>query len=233
MERTCGIYQIKNLINNKVYIGSSVNAEMRFYSHRRLLRKGTHDNEHLQNAWNKYGENAFSFDVIELCEESVLREIEQIHMDDKKVLDRSYGYNIAPKANLPPMTEETKLKIGAANKGKKPWITGGHHSEATKEKLRNRSKESYWAYGRKGPLASRYKSTASEETRKKMSLAKLGKYNNHSSKPVRQLCKDGTVVNQFPSAKEAERVTGIESKNIAACLKQKRKRAGGFSWEYA
>lgn len=62
-----GIYQIKNIINSKVYIGSSNNIKIRWQKHKALLRHGKHQNSHLQAAWNKYGEDNFIFSIIELC----------------------------------------------------------------------------------------------------------------------------------------------------------------------
>jgi group I intron endonuclease len=55
---TCGIYRIINKINDKFYIGSSDNIERRFSRHLLDLKKNKHDNQHLQNAWNKYGKEA-------------------------------------------------------------------------------------------------------------------------------------------------------------------------------
>ena len=59
-----GVYKILNCKNNKFYIGSSVDIERRFESHRKELIAGTHNNKHLQNAWNKYGESCFRFLVV-------------------------------------------------------------------------------------------------------------------------------------------------------------------------
>lgn len=64
--RTSGIYQIVNTINQKKYIGSSNNTDRRWHEHKKHLRKNNHDNIHLQHAWNKYGEKAFIFEVIEI-----------------------------------------------------------------------------------------------------------------------------------------------------------------------
>lgn len=61
-----GIYQIKNNINNKLYIGSSCNIEKRFLAHKNLLKRNKHHSIHLQNAWNKYGEENFTFDILEI-----------------------------------------------------------------------------------------------------------------------------------------------------------------------
>lgn len=49
-----GVYQIYNPINNKRYIGSSINVERRLKEHLRNLKKNTHCNVHLQSAYNKY-----------------------------------------------------------------------------------------------------------------------------------------------------------------------------------
>lgn len=62
-----GIYKIVNLINNKVYVGQTKEKfQRRFWLHRWQLRKRKHDNKHLQNAWNKYGEDNFIFEIIEV-----------------------------------------------------------------------------------------------------------------------------------------------------------------------
>ena len=61
---TCGIYKITNKQNDKFYIGSSTNIEMRWYAHKSYLRRNVHANQHLQNAWNKYGEDNFIFSIL-------------------------------------------------------------------------------------------------------------------------------------------------------------------------
>lgn len=56
---TCGIYCIRNKINNNKYIGQSVNIEKRFETHKHFLNKNSHHNRHLRRAWDKYGEHSF------------------------------------------------------------------------------------------------------------------------------------------------------------------------------
>jgi group I intron endonuclease len=80
----CGVYKIKNLIDGKVYVGSSVNIENREYKHFWMLNRGTHDNQHLQNAFNKFGKESFKFDIIEECAsdnliDKQLMSLEEIH----------------------------------------------------------------------------------------------------------------------------------------------------------
>lgn len=72
-----GIYKIVNLVNNKVYVGQSNWINKRIGVHKRFLRANKHCNVHLQNAYNKYGEQNFIFDVIEYCSEDKLNEREQ------------------------------------------------------------------------------------------------------------------------------------------------------------
>ena len=54
-----GVYIITNLVNGKRYIGSSNDLYERSYSHIHHLQKQDHVNSHLQNSWNKYGEDKF------------------------------------------------------------------------------------------------------------------------------------------------------------------------------
>lgn len=76
MADTCGIYKIENNINGHIYVGQSRHIHRRFIEHRSSLNNGTAPNQHLQRAWNKYGEDAFDFSVLEVCEECDLNEKE-------------------------------------------------------------------------------------------------------------------------------------------------------------
>lgn len=91
-----GIYMIKNIVDNKVYIGRSKSINLRFSSHKSNLRKNKHINKHLQNAWNKYGEDNFEFSVIEICEtiqDTYKKEI--FYIDKYKSCNRDMGYNLS------------------------------------------------------------------------------------------------------------------------------------------
>src|SRR5258706_8122963 len=63
------VYCIKNTIEEKVYVGSTAqNPETRWRQHKKLLESNKHSIGHLQADWNKLGENAFEFYVLEECE---------------------------------------------------------------------------------------------------------------------------------------------------------------------
>jgi len=94
---TIGIYKIENKVNGKVYIGKSeVSIEERWKTHIRKLRNDNHrcsngKRDKLQNAWNKYGEENFIFEVIKKClpEECNKQEIKHI----AKYNSLENGYN--------------------------------------------------------------------------------------------------------------------------------------------
>jgi len=82
---TCGIYAIRNTVTSRRYVGSSKDIELRWKQHLRKLRGGKHANPILQNAWNKYGEQAFEWLVLEECPEAELCAREQVYLDSDKL----------------------------------------------------------------------------------------------------------------------------------------------------
>lgn len=68
MEKLGTIYKIENLVNGKVYVGQTIQSfKVRIGNHKSALRHNRHKNDHLQRAWNKYGEKNFRFSIIEKC----------------------------------------------------------------------------------------------------------------------------------------------------------------------
>ena len=60
-----GVFQIKNLANGKVLLGSSLNLEGPLNKHRFMLRINSHPNQELQKDWNELGSDQFSFEIQE------------------------------------------------------------------------------------------------------------------------------------------------------------------------
>ena len=68
-EQPSCVYQIKNLINNKVYIGETTRGELRWKEHLKCLRGNYHENKLLQEDFYKYGEEAFEWSVLKEFED--------------------------------------------------------------------------------------------------------------------------------------------------------------------
>lgn len=111
-----GIYSIVCLKNSKIYIGQSKHIEVRWLEHKDELKKGTHQNKHLQNAWNKYGENSFVFSVIEECEEDNLTKREQYWIDYYGGINSKNTYNFRQAGSKGTMSKETLKKMSEATK---------------------------------------------------------------------------------------------------------------------
>ena len=162
-----GIYKILNTVDGKQYVGSAVNLNKRKSEHWSGLRTGIHHNPHLQNAWNKYGEDAFEFRVVGKCPPERLIELEQEVMDHLKP-----EYNLTPTAGSSlglAQSIETRRKISDTLKGRKV-------SEETKQKIREAQ------IGRRHTEESKQKMSKSQkghrvssETRQKIGKIHLGK----------------------------------------------------------
>lgn len=76
-----GVYIIRNLTNNHIYIGSSSNLSLREKHHFKHLYEGKHHSRYLQNAFNKYGRDEFEFSIILYCDNSNLLIYEQLYID--------------------------------------------------------------------------------------------------------------------------------------------------------
>lgn len=99
--RASGIYKITCVPTGKFYIGSAVNLYNRKAMHWSTAKSGKHKNPYLQNAWNKYGETEFSFEVLELTAKSDLLIREQYWLDETHVCDRKIGFNACGIAGSP------------------------------------------------------------------------------------------------------------------------------------
>lgn len=91
-----GVYQWKNKINGKVYIGSAINLWRRKLEHIARLTKHTENSEHFQRAWDKYSAENFEFSIIERCSAEQRLEREQYWIDRFDATDERFGYNLIP-----------------------------------------------------------------------------------------------------------------------------------------
>lgn len=96
-----GIYKITNLINNKIYIGQSVDCQRRWTEHKRsghinpTFSKNIRDyNVPIHCAIRKYGIENFQFEIIEKCISSQLDDKEQYWIKYYQSNDKEKGYNV-------------------------------------------------------------------------------------------------------------------------------------------
>ncbi|MBP5310899.1 MAG: GIY-YIG nuclease family protein [Lachnospiraceae bacterium] len=112
-----GIYKITNTKNGKVYIGQSVDIAHRKSCHEYDLKNNRHGNLYLQHAYNK-DPDVFKLEVICLCKEEDLDELEKFYIDKYNSADHRYGYNIdSSPRGTGRKSEETKRKLSEAKKG--------------------------------------------------------------------------------------------------------------------
>ena len=127
-----GIYKITCTANKRIYIGSANNLYRRQYEHFRVLRQNKHHNPHIQRAWNKHGEQSFTFEVLELVLPMSLTAREQYWLNKLKPFGRK-GFNVAQDTvsnNLgKKLSPEQIEKIRQRQTGKKA-------SPETREKMR-------------------------------------------------------------------------------------------------
>lgn len=160
-KKVCGIYKIICLSSNSFYIGSSKNIQQRFFKHRNELRKSVHKNEHLQNAYNKYLEENFSIEIVELCSEEEQFSREQYYIDFLKpnfnkqidVIDRK-------------TTQKTKNKL---SKSMKKYLS--------KEENLNKRYKTFYCFDKNLNLINTYKGI-------KPSLKEISNFLNCSEKTI-------------------------------------------------
>lgn len=182
------IYRIRNLVNQKFYVGSTINMKERSRTHRNRLRNNKHHATHLQAAWNKYGEECFVFEVVEeIASVAELQAAEDVWLAEH--VGKAHCYNKSRYSDTPmrgirkeahpnygrPKTPEEIAAISAGVKKRYEDPTynpraGKHHTDETKAVISAKVQAAI-SEGRGG------KFTPSEETRLRMSQALKGNQN--------------------------------------------------------
>jgi len=233
-----GIYRIKNLINGKCYYGSSKKIEKKWKTHLNQLRNKKHINCILQNAWNKYGEDNFIFEIVEECELEKLFEVEQKYID-------TYGdYNIGIKASGGDNISKNPNKdliVKNIKKGSKIWRDSLSNNERRDKFSKPLNKNPNWKGGvsykycecgvrikpindtclkcrdKSGENNPFFGKQHSEETKKRLSEKRKGKKPSN----MRQVIIDNIL---YESLADASRHTGIPSPTILWRINSKNKK---------
>jgi group I intron endonuclease len=229
-----GIYRIENTENGKFYVGSSVNLATRWSQHKYNLRRKQHCNKHLQNAWNKYGEDVFLFIIVdEIKEATELVKVEQEYLDNLTPYDREIGYNVNIDATsrLGVKNSDTTNKKGReAHKRKTAqeilqWKarisaakTGVKMSQESKDKiskaLKGKSKSEAHIRNLTGmkhseeSLGKMRGRVFSEETREKISRVRRGKHHTEEAKKKLSVAHTGKKLSEEHKLKISKSLKG-------------------------
>jgi group I intron endonuclease len=119
LKNISGIYAIVCIPTNKRYVGKSINLYNRLKSHTTGLncKLPKHENPYLINAWHKYGECNFRYDILEFCSSDDLSKRELFWMKKYNVFNPEFGYNLRKdtESGMVP-SESTKRKMSISHK---------------------------------------------------------------------------------------------------------------------
>lgn len=124
-----GVYKIANTVTGHCYVGQSQRIKKRRHEHFRLLRAGKHINPKLQHAFDKYGEQAFTWTLELQCENvNDLDAIEEAFLSGRARFEEPNCYNIADFSKAPMRgkqhTSESKKKMADARLRNASTYTG-------------------------------------------------------------------------------------------------------------
>lgn len=200
------IYVIRNKLNNKLYIGQTVNSFNQRYNGVNWW-DNTHNN-HLKNAVNKYGIENFEidkeFDVA--CSKEELDKLEDMYIKIYDTINQKFGYNKKFGGANGRLTEETKLKLSEMRIGENNPFYGKTHTKEAKENISknhtDNSGENNPMYGKIGELSPNYGRQHTEEEIRKISKNRIyakGEnhilYGKHLSEETKQKIRDSHVDN--------------------------------------
>ena len=166
--RISGIYKIQSQVKpDRIYIGSSCNAPVRWKQHLGRLRRGNHHSAKLQRHYLKYGESDLLFSLILACNEEELISIEQYFID-------SYNpyFNNSPLAGSTrgiKHSPESRANMSKGHKGHIPWNKGKKGVQKISKETREKMSQSH--KGNKNALGNKF----SPEMREHLSKIRKGK----------------------------------------------------------
>lgn len=229
--KTSGIYKITSP-SNRIYIGQSSNVKERFNAYKQLQKSKFLTK--LYRSFLKYGIENHKFEIIEECLPELLNERERFWQDYYNVTSKK-GLNCrltTTENKSGELSEETKRKIGAGNKGK---IV----SEEAKLKISN-SKKGKMSLEQKNLVIKNlekarknndYSHTRTEKF-KKFSRDNMLRIKKDSSTVILQYSKSGDFIKEWSKIDDAAKHYDILNSAISNNLKGKSKTCKGFIWKY-
>lgn len=228
------IYLITNLVNDKKYVGQTIQIPQKRWNEHRWLASNNKTQQYIHKALRKYGVDNFKFEVIDECsshDELNEAEIEWITRYDT-FLGEGYNMTLGGMSLLGySHTQETKDKISVANKGN-TYCLGKKLLEDTKEKIRQKAlgrthseeTKQNMSEQRKGERGSFYGKSHTDESNEKNRQSHLGKKaSNETKKKMSDMRKGKNNSNygkrggQASGAKKVIKID-IDTKEIIECF---------------
>ena len=207
---TC-IYSITNKINNKTYVGQTLNFIRRKRQHLTLLRKGEHPINELQNDYIKYGENEFIFEPVIECKKEDLDYLEKIYIKELNAFkdDGGYNKNTGGKSQYK-VSQETKEKLSKL--AKERYKNNPDYLNSWKEGNRK-----MWADPvKKQQLIEKLKATFTEEKRKRISEISKAQWTEEKRKEFGE-----KIRQKYSDPKERQRQSEIVKEAMSKLPKEK------------
>ena len=210
MEKICCVYKLTNTVTGKFYIGSTFNFKARMKYHHYSYDRNP--NKELGNDIRKYGWDAFSADILEICTRENVRQRERFSIESLNAVE--VGYN---------QTVTTTYQDWMRDYNKTMW-----QNEEYREKRSNHSSE----IQKKRLENPEYLKAKSEQ---------LKRYTDSIKKPIGMYSKSGELLHTFSGIREAERWLidqGItQSRNASSCIADcakggRHKTVYGYVWKY-
>lgn len=226
-KRICGIYKITSP-TGRIYIGQSVDINQRKCKYRCLNCKSQ---TKIYASLHKYGWDKHKFEIIHVCEPDKLNELEAYYITLYNTFNSRYGMNLRDGgASRGRMSDESKIRIGLAKRGKK-IVFSEQHKRRLSEAAKKRGMPPEVLL--KAALAAKGRKQSAETIRKRFQNRIHAKGANHvSSKEVLQFDLEGNLIKKWGCLSDITRELGYKQSNVGACCRNKSERAYGFKWKY-
>ena len=227
------IYLIVNVVNNKKYVGQTVqNIKDRFWSH---CAKNSQCPK-LRNAIQKYGKENFKIITLKVfaCSdfETLHKQLdywETWYIEYYHSVEQGYNCTYGGQNVKHPVTEETRKKMSESLKK----FYSEHPEVAQRIANQNRGKRRDPEVVKKW-LATKAAKSEEEKlaTGRRISQSKMGKPNKKVWKPILQYDLDGNLIKEWPSVAAAKKSLNTKSTHIGNCANGRRKTAYGYVWKW-